>query len=149
MKKNLTFCLALLFGLPVFGQTEFKKIDLKTQIQEAQKEMTEQLRVLGIGDEAMKPLLDTAWISFDFHGLGEDDHIVLPPAESPGFSEMLDNLEQQLQHIDGIDTNALWQMMQRMWHGIPELNSGQSSPAPPAEGQPADKPAKKRTIHSM
>lgn len=143
MKKNLIFCLGLFFTLPVFGQTELKKIDLKTQIEKAQKELAEQLHTLGVGDENMKPLLDSTWISFDFHGLGEDDHIILPPVESPGFSEMLDNLEQQLEQIDGIDTNALWQMMQRMWFDIPELN------VPPVEGQPADKPAKKRTIHSM
>lgn len=149
MKKNLVFCLGLVACLPVFGQNDVQKVDLREQIREAQIGMTEQLRALGIGDEEMTPLLDTTWLSFDFNGLGEDDTLVLPPVESPDFSEMLENLEQQLAQIEGIDTNALWQMMQRMWHGVPELGGSQSSPGPRTDEPPADKPAKKRTIHSM
>ena len=155
MKKTV-LALAAALAFSIFGnaqteqnqsaQPEIKAADLHQKFHDAQQEMLKQLRALDLNDSDLKPLLDSTFLDLNMNGLGGDDHLALPPADNLGFSEMMARIEQQLQQIDGIDTNELWQLMQRFYQTVPEISGGQ--PVEPNE-QPADKTSKKRKRYSL
>ncbi len=139
MKKLYAAFVSALFWLPVLeAQTSEKKIasleEAREEIRKAHLEMREELEKMGL--QKTSSLIDSAFYHFDFDRLGEDDRFELPELDERSLADVFDEMESQLEQIEGIDTSAMNDLMEFFWKKMRAL---------PAEfDKPSEQPAVKK-----